>query len=255
MRKYLKRVFSLFERIANRRGYWISWLPPILLTNPKAQLSFDLEFVIAHLLLRKKEIFFIQIGANDGVSNDPLYKFVTDYGWTGILVEPLPEVFEVLKENYKDRWNLKLLNAAISDRDGVRTLYTVRIDDNTFKKAHQLSSFRREVVSRQTQWVPDIAERIEETQVKCISLDTLLREANGKEIDIFQIDTEGYDFAILKMIDFSRLRPSIICYEHCHMSKSEQQSAAELLVEHGFRLTRDNLDTIAYRPAVTYGWR
>ena len=255
MRKYLKRAFSLFERFANARGYWISWFPPVLLANPDAQLSFDLEFVIAHLMLRKKEIFFIQIGANDGVSNDPLRKFVTEYGWPGILVEPLPEVFEVLKENYKDRPNLKFLNAAISEQDGFRTLYTVRIDDDTFKKAHQFSSFRREVVSLQTRWVPDIAQRVEETQVRCISLDTLLRETDGKEVDILQIDTEGYDFAILKMIDFSALRPSIICYEHCNLSKGEQQAAAELLVGHGYRLTKDNLDTVAYRPVAMYGWR
>src|SRR6266481_6003650 len=111
MRKCLKWTFARIERIANRRGYWISWWPPALLANPQSRLSFDLEFVIAHLMLQKKDLFFIQIGANDGVSNDPLYKFVIEYGWAGILVEPLPQVFEVLRRNYADKPNLKFLNA------------------------------------------------------------------------------------------------------------------------------------------------
>ena len=255
MRKYFRRAFSYFERLANASGYWISWRPPVLLTNTDTGLSFDLEFVIAHLMLRKRDLFFIQIGANDGVSNDPLFRFVNEYGWRGILVEPLPEVFELLKKNYAGKANLKFVNAAISEQDGFRTLYTVRIDTDTFSLAHEFSSFRKEVVAQQTTWVPDIAERIEETRVKCISLDTLLKEADGNEVDILQVDTEGYDLEILKMIDFSRLHPPIICYEHCNLNKAEQQAAAQLLIGHGYRLTRDNLDTIAYRPLATFGWR
>ena len=255
MHKSIRRVFAFFERRANARGYSISWLPPLLLTNSAARLSFDLEFVIAHLMLRKQQLFFIQIGANDGVSNDPLFKFVTQYGWAGILVEPQPEVFAMLKTNYGNRPNLKFLNVAISEEDGFRTIYKVRMEQDTFEKAHEFSSFRREVVAHQTEWVPDIAQRIEETQVRCISFQSLLQEAGNAEVDLLLVDTEGYDLVILKMIDFTRVRPAIICYEHCNLNKSEQETAIELLVGNGYRLTRDNLDTIAYLPLVSYGWR
>ena len=143
----------------------------------------------------------------------------------------------------------------VGERDGVRTLYTVRIDSNTFAKAHQYSSFRKDIVKRQTRRVPDIAERIVEREVKVISFDTLLQEAEGREIDIINIDTEGYDYEILKMIDLNKIQPSLILYEHCNLNKAEMSGAAELLIAHGYRLARDNLDTIAYRPLVTYGFR
>jgi hypothetical protein len=39
------------------------------------------------------------------------------------------------------------------------------------------------------------------------------------------------------------------------LTKTEMTAAAELLVEQGYRLTRDNLDTIAYRPVASYGFR
>src|SRR5579863_642823 len=171
-----KRVFLLAERFLSRYGYRVRWTPPLFVHHPEAELAFDLEFVLAHLMLRKKSIFFIQIGANDGKLLDSLYKFVTEFGWKGILVELQPRVFELLTANYRDcEKRLKFINAAVSAEDGVRTLYTAQIDADTYQQAHFFSSFDKSVISRQTQWVPDIAARIEETSVRCISLRSLLR--------------------------------------------------------------------------------
>jgi len=254
-KRAIRWAFKKFEALINRRGYRISWVPPILIAEPQAELTPDLEYVIAHFMLTRPSVFFIQIGANDGISNDPLYRFVVRFGWEGILLEPLPEVYEILTDTYRGNEKLLLLNAAISDQDGRRTIYTVRMDGVVFQKAHQFSSFRKESLLKQTVWVPDIEQRLEERQVECISFDTLLKKTQGRDVDILQIDTEGYDFTVLNLIDFSRLKPSIICYEHVHMSKAQQNEAAKLLFEQGYRLMKDNLDTIAYRSQQTFGFR
>lgn len=253
--KLLKPLTSTIERVAGTHGYRVSWAPRILLENTKAELSFSMEFVIAHLMLKKRDIFFIQIGANDGVANDPLYKFVIEYPWRGVLVEPLPAAFEMLKENYKGRPNLHFINAAVSENDGFRPLYTIPTVRGKFRKAHQFSSFKKETVEQQIALDPNVGDRVEEVQVRCISMGTLLREAGDEAVDILQIDAEGYDFEILKMIDFSTFRPSIICYEHTQMTKGQQEEVADLLVGQGYRFTKDSLDAIAYRPVTTYGWR
>lgn len=57
--------------------------------------------------------FFIQIGANDGVSFDPIYKLVTKEKVKGIAIEPVTDIFEKLKINYKKHQQVKLLNLAI----------------------------------------------------------------------------------------------------------------------------------------------
>jgi FkbM family methyltransferase len=251
----LRWAFRRVENALTRRGYRITWAPPMFAT-PDAELRFGLEFIIAHLMLTWHSIFFVQIGANDGISNDPLYKFITQFGWEGILLEPLPDVFETLQATYRDYPRLLLLNAALADKDGSRPIYTVRMDDSVhFQKAHQLSSFRRESLAGQIDLIPDIADRIEERQVRCLSFDTILNEAQGRTVDLLQIDTEGYDYTILKMIDFSQLRPAIICYEHVHMSKAQQEESAALLFKEGYHLTRDNLDTVGYRPERRFGFR
>ena len=58
-------------------------------------------------------IRFIQVGANDGFRGDPIRRMVQKYNWSGILIEPLPDIYEKLKENYKDQEGLIFENAAI----------------------------------------------------------------------------------------------------------------------------------------------
>jgi FkbM family methyltransferase len=256
LKRFLVPAIRKAEAFGQRYGYRLSWTPPALIQKADAELDFDLEFIIAHLMLHKPTPFFIQIGANDGQSNDPLYRFITRFNWRGILLEPVPEAFALLQETYAGNDRLQLLNAAIAERDGSRTIYTIRQDAATFEKAHQFSSFRREAVLRQTEWVPDVMERIEEKPVRCLSLETLLRDhVSGETVDVLMIDTEGYDLAILRMIDFARMRPSIICYEHVHMNKKEQNEAASRMIAQGYRMARDNLDTVAYRPIGSFGFR
>jgi FkbM family methyltransferase len=253
-KKLLRRVFSVLENVAEEKGYRIRWFPPQFLKDPKLEMSLSLEFVLAHLMLRKRDVYFIQIGANDGMKDDPLQKFVKEYGWKGILVEPIPEAFEALTKNYGNNPNLKFINAAIAEEDGVRTLYSFRRDTG-FQGGTLYSSFRRDVLLRNTRFIPETARQVVEVPVKCLSMASLLREAAGNAVDLLLIDTEGFDFNILKMIDFSVLLPPIIAYEHAHLSKSDMIAATELLLSQGYRLTRDNLDTIAYRPIESFAAR
>ena len=41
--------------------------------------------------------FFIEIGAHDGIYVDPIHRFIVKHKWKGILVEPIPYLFELLK--------------------------------------------------------------------------------------------------------------------------------------------------------------
>src|SRR5687768_133577 len=51
-----------------------------------------------------RKVTFIQIGAYDGVEADPIRSLVLDSdSWQGILVEPQPDAFERLRQNYKGR--------------------------------------------------------------------------------------------------------------------------------------------------------
>ena len=49
---------------------------------------------------RKPDLFFLQICGMDGKRFDPIYAFVKHYRWKGIILEPLPDLFEALAANY-----------------------------------------------------------------------------------------------------------------------------------------------------------
>ena len=56
------------------------------------------------------------------------------------------------------------------------------------------------------------------------------------------------------MIDFEKIRPAIIQFEHANMDKAAREEAATLLIRAGYRLFSDPLDTIAYRAPEYFGW-
>jgi hypothetical protein len=64
-------------------------------------------------------------------------------------------------------------------------------------------------------------------------------------VNLLQIDTEGYDFEIIKMVNFETLRPDVIHYEHRHLSDADRVACERLLASHGYRLHVAGVDTTA----------
>jgi hypothetical protein len=59
--------------------------------------------------------------------------------------------------------------------------------------------------------------KIEKINVQCKSLNTIIKERNIASIDYLIVDTEGHDYAILRAIDFSIVKPNNIIFEHKYM--------------------------------------
>ena len=88
-------------------------------------------------------------------------------------------------------------------------------------------------------------QHIQEIQVNTITFSELTK--NVKKIDFLQIDCEGYDWEILKMVDFDKFSPSIINFENNHLSTQDRQASEELLTSKGYKFFKYNIDTCAYK--------
>jgi hypothetical protein len=66
---------------------------------------------------------FVEIGANDGEQHDHLRPMILARRWRGIMVEPVPYVFERLRTNYGGLDRVVLENVAVADEDGSRRFY------------------------------------------------------------------------------------------------------------------------------------
>ena len=213
-----------------------------------------LDPLLYKLLAKSPEFFFVQIGANDGVFADPIRNFVTRNNVAGLVVEPLPDFFEKLVENYRAFPRVKPVNVALH-----RTAKTIQLHRVDPARAAQLGDWTRGIASireshHRINKVPDEV-MITET-VPCVTLTELLSRHEVHKLDLLVIDTEGYDYEIIKMIEFDRFKPAIIRFEHGlpanTMSVSEFKECAGLLMDQGYYLVTEPYDAIAYQPAMVW---
>ncbi len=188
--------------------------------------------------------------------HDPLHARVRHYRWRGVLLEPQTGPFRALQENYRGQDQLIFLNAAVSDRDGQAPLYVVPQEEGQPAWSQQIASFRPEVVLRHDdaslavpvpRGIRNLADKMEPQLVDTMTFGSLLERFDIKRIDLLQIDAEGYDGELLRLFDFDRLQPSMIRYEHMHLSKKEQGACLDLLLDLGYLFTVGVSDTLAYR--------
>jgi FkbM family methyltransferase len=234
------------RRLARRRGIDLVRKPVPLLEHPGHELAIDIEFVLAHHALARGDLTFVQVGAYDGQSHDPLNKLLQRMPWRGVLLEPQPDAFQRLRETYKRNTRLTLINAAIAEKDGKRTLYCVGRKAIGSHWAQELASFDKAHLLKHAAYVPNIGDCIEELSVECITFDTLFERTNINHLDMIQIDTEGYDYEIIKLFDVKARKPSIVNFEHAHLSDDDWNSSVNMLISCGYQVALTGHDTLAY---------
>ena len=83
---------------------------------------YSVDDILEKLFENEKVKQLIQIGANDGVRFDTINKFIKKYSPHCILLEPIKEYFDQLKENYKSQKNIFFENLAISVNNEINHL-------------------------------------------------------------------------------------------------------------------------------------
>ena len=200
-----------------------------------------------------EHVYCLQVGSHVGNSpNDSL--FVQDLSDKNIiLIEPVPYLFEQLKENYKTKTvkNIIGLNLAVSNFNGTLDLY-VPSQRNDFTQfpfwTSQLTSTKKENITKQTLYVDGSPAPIiiDEITVQCFTLNTIIDEMGIKSIENLIIDTEGHDYEILMDLNFDKIKPKRIIFEIKHMEGvltmrgARHQTLINRLLSYGYRIVHDN---------------
>ena len=191
---------------------------------------------------------FVQIGSNDGVLNDPLHDTIRTRQWTGVLVEPIPVIFDKLIANYAGVPGLLFENAAIADGDGGATIYTVEHHPDDPGWADQLSSFDRDVVLSHRDALRDLDTRVHEVHIEAITLPGLIARHGLRQVDVLHVDSEGYDGEVIRQIDFSApWAPDFIIFEKKHLDTGTYRHTIAQLKHAGYRCVNIWPDELAYR--------
>ncbi|MBJ57195.1 MAG: methyltransferase [Rickettsiales bacterium] len=178
------------------------------LQNSKSQLRQDL-FVL-HELNFKKQGFFVEFGATNGVEFSNSYLLEKEYQWNGILCEPSRGWHKELTINrpkaiIDKRCIWKKSGEKINFREcHANTLSTI----DEFKNCDTHSKERHNGINY---------------QVSSVTLTDLLQEHNAPhDIDYLSIDTEGSEYEILASHDFNKYSFKVITCEHNFTSKRNE---------------------------------
>jgi len=165
----------------------------------KSQMGQDkfLNSVVFHAM---RDGVFVDVGAHDGESLSNTFFFEKELGWTGLCIEPIPEVF--------DKCNALRINSRC---------YKLAIDKEEAKKEFMLGKGYPEMFSVLTDHLdPRHYQRVQnETRerggeivvipVNTVPLQKLLDENKISHVNYMSIDVEGAEFAVLESIDFSKV--------------------------------------------------
>lgn len=206
--------------------------------------------ILDNYVTYKNDIKFVQIGANDGINGDPIHDYIKKHRWHGVLVEPVPYIFDALEANYKEfKDNLFFENSAIATENGKLTFYRLQKSDLPDLPVwyDQLGSFNKEVVMKHQHSLPHFNDLFIEDTVNAITFYDLIQKYAIQDLNLVHIDTEGYDYEILKMIPFADINIDFIMFEHKHLSKSEYKEAKKMLQGFGYKCGLKGADTIAVK--------
>ena len=194
------------------------------------------------------DIVFVQIGANDGVRGDPLHKRIIGGGWTGILVEPVPEHIHEARKNYAYTKGIEFVQAAIADTDGTQTMYRFRhenyggmgIESHSLEKSAILASAK-------LLGIKATDECVEKITVPTMTLPSLLSNNGLVAIDLLAIDAEGSDETILNTLLDTDVRPALILYENLFMNKNSHSRINDMFKSESYEAINTSQDTLLYK--------
>ena len=210
------------------------------------------------------EAVFVQIGANDGEMWDFLRPLVLTRPWRGVLVEPVPYLFERLRRNYAGREGLALENVAVAPEDGRRRFYYVaEVEDPEAEGLPSwydgIGSFSREEVLSHTRHIPDLESRLVEAEVPCATFETVCHRNGLERVDLLLIDVEGYDWELVRHIDFEARMPRLLVYEHYHLDPDERRDCRAHVERLGYETMEEHFDTFCldtrHEDSLTRAWR
>lgn len=209
--------------------------------------------------LKSGDVSFIQIGANDGVVDDPIRNFIVEYpSWSGLMFEPHPAYFSDLTHLYGERQNITLMNSGISDTNGTFELYHISETER-----HRFPAWVRGCASlNEERFVQTIKDGLKEgggldpksdiasTTVELKRLDSVLEKLGKTKTDLIVIDVEGHERSVLSSFDLGELDPKLVVVENNGVDTEFEDEVVSKLSAAGMETFRLGDDLLSFHPEI-----
>ncbi len=192
------------------------------------------KFLNEVVFFNKKEGFFIDIGAHDGISFSNSLFFERYNGWSGICVEPNPSVFNKLVSNRKSI----NLNVCIGSEN--KKVKFTQIEGYSEMLSGITEKYDDRHLERINNYILTKGGTKKEIEVEMIPLNDI-DELKNKKIDFISIDTEGNEFDIVNSIRFDLLNVKSLVIENNYKDSSIKEYLSSQGFEYIYKLDCDEV--------------
>jgi FkbM family methyltransferase len=199
--------------------------------------SKQVEYVLK-ALDNKKEGFFVDIGANDGLNGSNSRYLERVLSWQGVCIEPIPDIFEILQKNRQCECH----NCAITEENGIFEFMYVKGQRKPNIYIDMLSGlvekYDEKHLTRIDQEVQKFKGEKILLKVPGYKFNDLIKET---EIDYVSIDTEGGELEILQSIDYHKYDIQFFSVENNYQDPDTIQYMIEMGYKHVTDVGQDHI--------------
>lgn len=175
------------------------------------------KFIYEQFFKDKKQGFFVDIGAHDGMTYSNTYFFEKELGWNGICFEPIPAIFEELQKNRK----CICINSCVSAIDkGVKF---IMVSGYSEMLSGMVSTYDPRHWNRLKNEIKKYGGSYEIISLPSVCFNVAMKQYQVMKIDFLSIDTEGSELEILKSIDYDLVYIYVVCVENNYNDLSIKQ--------------------------------
>lgn len=156
----------------------------------------------------EKKGFWVDCGAGHP-KYDSVTKLFSQFGWTGINIEPLDEEFMLLSQDRPNDHNVQCL---LGSQIGVGSIFAGPTENRGSSTTDPL------LVER---YAKEFGQTFHESQVAIRTLTDILREKQVPTIDFLKIDVEGAELEVLRGVDLTEFNPRILVIEATKPNSTE----------------------------------
>lgn len=171
----------------------------------------EIDLQLSKIFNGKRNGFYVELGANDGINQSNTLYFEKFFNWTGILIEPFLDNFQKCKVN-RSPLNYVVNAACVSDSyssDSMPFIYSNLMSiglkgENTITDRETHAKSGKKFISEEN--------FVFDSPVK--TLTEILDEGSAPKImDFLSLDVEGAEMEVIRGLDHSKYRFKYICVE------------------------------------------
>ena len=152
---------------------------------------------------------YVEAGANNGITQSNTYYFEKFRGWSGLLIEPIPEK---AKECRRNRPNSIIENCALGSMEQDNSVLNLTYCDLMTVAEGSMAS--PDAISDHVSKGSSLQKvKSYDFRIACHSLSALLEKHNLRKIDLLSLDVEGFEVNVLDGLDLDAHAPSYILVE------------------------------------------